>query len=132
MSAILTSESSPTLPAVDEAALAALEHQLPGVDLTSPLATFADELGKRFVELDEMQAAGDDARLASLAHGLKGSAATFCAPALAAAALHLEQTIASDDGSKTTASIKRLKDEIERAIAGLRTLLASKAAGRLP
>jgi len=132
MSAILKREASPTLPAVDEAALAALEQQLPGVDLSGALATFAEELGKRFAELGEKRAAGDDSELASMAHGLKGSAATFCAPALAAAALHLEQTIASDDDSTTAASIEQLQDEIERATAALRTLLASRAEGQLP
>lgn len=125
-------EESPPLPAIDEAALAALEQQLPSVDLSGPLATFADELGKRSTELGATYAAGDDVSLASLAHKLKGSATTFCAPALAAAALHLEQTIASDDDLTKTGAIDQLRDEIDRAIAGLSALRARRTAEGLP
>lgn len=93
----MTTESSLTLPAVDETAIAELEKGLPGGDLSDALATFADELEKRGNVLVNLQSSADETGLASLAHGLKGSAATFCAPALAQAAKELELELMAQD-----------------------------------
>ncbi len=126
----MTTESSLTLPAVDETAIAELEKGLPGGDLSDALATFADELEKRGNVLVNLLSSPDEAELASLAHGLKGSAATFCAPALAQAAKELEHTLAGQDCEEIGASTQRLLTEARRVVDHLRTMLADRNKAR--
>lgn len=122
----MTTESSLTLPAVDESAIAELEKGLPGGDLSDALATFADELEKRGNVLVNLQSSADETGLASLAHGLKGSAATFCAPALAQAAKELELELMAQDREEIDASTRRVSTEIRRVVDQLRRMLADR------
>jgi len=122
----MTTESSLTLPAVDETAIAELEKGLPGGDLSDALATFADELEKRGNVLVNLQSSADETGLASLAHGLKGSAATFCAPALAQAAKELELELMAQDREEIDASTRRVSTEIRRVVDQLRRMLADR------
>lgn len=126
----MTTESSLTLPAVDETAIAELEEGLPGGDLSDALATFADELEKRGNVLVNLQSSADETELASLAHGLKGSAATFCAPALAQAAKQLELQLTAQDREGIGASTRRVSTEIRRVIDQLRRMLADRNKAR--
>lgn len=127
----MTTESNLTLPAVDEMAIAELEMGLPGGDLSDALATFADELEKRGKDLLDNLSSADETELASLAHGLKGSAATFCAPALAQAAKELESKLADQDCADINAAIQRVSIEIRRVVDQLRRILAGRNKARL-
>ncbi|MDH3363505.1 MAG: Hpt domain-containing protein, partial [Gammaproteobacteria bacterium] len=126
----MTTESNPTLPALDEMAIAELEMSLPGGDLSDALATFADELEKRGKSLVTNLSSADESELASLAHGLKGSAATFCAPALAQAAKELENKLAGQDGADIDAATQRVSIEIRRVVDKLRKMLAGRNRAR--
>lgn len=126
----MTTESNLTLPAVDETAIAELEMGLPGGDLSDALATFADELEKRGKGLVNKLSSADETELASLAHGLKGSAATFCAPALAQAAKELENKLAGQDCADIDAATQRVSTEIRRAVDQLRRMLAGRKKAR--
>jgi len=126
----MTTESNPTLPALDEMAIAELEMSLPGGDLSDALATFADELEKRGKGLVNNLSSADESELASLAHGLKGSAATFCAPALAQAAKELENKLAGQDGADIDAATQRVSIEIRRVVDKLRKMLAGRNRAR--
>jgi HPt (histidine-containing phosphotransfer) domain-containing protein len=126
----MTTESNPALPALDELAIAELEMSLPGGDLSDALATFADELEKRGKNLVNNLSSADESELASLAHGLKGSAATFCAPALAQAAKELENKLAGHDGADIDAATQRVSIEIRRVVGKLRKMLAGRNRAR--
>lgn len=120
----MTSKTAKQLPVFDEQAIAELERGLPGGNLDAALATFADELEKRDAEIRDGLAESDYAALASIAHGLKGSAATFCAPALAHAAQLLEERLAGGDASLIDASTQSLSEEAILAVRHVRQYLA--------
>ena len=118
------------LPAVDEAAIGELERGLPGGSLWGALRTFADELEKRRGKLIELHASADGTELAALAHGLKGSASTFCAPALAQAAKELEDKLRAQDLDELDDAVGRLSAEVGRAIDYLHRMMASRGLER--
>jgi len=122
----MTTPLSSVLPALDEAAIGELERGLPGGNFGAVLRTFADELEKRRGKLIELHASADDTELSALAHGLKGSAATFCAPALAQAAKELEDQLGAQDLGEINDAVHRLSAEVSRAIEYLRQMIASK------
>jgi len=122
----MTTQSHATLPAVDEAAISELEQGLPGGDLSNALCTFADELERRGGALVQLHADVDGDELSSLAHGLKGSAATFCAPALAHAAKALEDKLATRDIQEISTAMRQLSAELHRTVEHLRKLLARR------
>jgi HPt (histidine-containing phosphotransfer) domain-containing protein len=122
--------SSGQLPALDEDAIVRLEQGLPGGNISSALETFGDELEKRKVELHKLLESDDESGLSSLAHGLKGSASTFCAPVLASAALILEQKLAAHDTQGIRVATGAVSSEISRVVRHLRELLASRRRAR--
>ena len=122
----MTTPLSSALPALDEAAIGELERGLPGGSLGAALRTFADELEKRYGRLGQLHARADEAELAALAHGLKGSASTFCAPALARAAKELEDKLGAEDRYKIDDAVHHLSAEVSRAIGCLRQMMAGR------
>lgn len=110
-------------PAIDETAIAELERGLPGGDLGAALQAFCGELEKQAALVGELVDDGDPDDLALLAHGLKGSAATFCAPSLADAASIVEEQLAGHDAAAIHAALLRLSAELGRTLTHLRRLL---------
>lgn len=100
----MTNRNTSELPILDEQAIAELEGALPGGNISSALATFAEELECRDIEIRNALAGSDHDALASIAHGIKGSAATFCAPALARAARLLEEKLPDNDAEQISAA----------------------------
>lgn len=103
-----------------------LERGLPGGNLGAVLRTFADELEKRRGTLVRLHASADETELSALAHGLKGSAATFCAPALAQAARELEEKLGAQDLDGIDDAVHRVSAEVGRAIENLRQMITSR------
>ena len=85
---------------IDETVLAALIEDIGPEQLPVALELFADELGRRAADLCLAAEAPDIERLRRIAHGAKGSASTFGALSVAAAARRLEE--ACKAGEPTT------------------------------
>lgn len=126
----MTSKAMKQLPVLDEQAIAELERGLPGGNLGAALETFANELEKRDVEIRHRLAEGDYDALVSIAHGLKGSAATFCAPALAHAAVLLEERLPGGDAGLIDASSRSLSEEAVLVARHVRDYLLRKRGAR--
>ncbi len=122
----MSSKAANQLPVLDEQAIAELERGLRGGTLCAALETFANEVEKRDLEIRDFLADGDYGALASIAHGLKGSAATFCAPALAQAATLLEERLPERDPGQIDASSRALSEETARAVRRIRQYLARR------
>ncbi|MBI4184220.1 MAG: Hpt domain-containing protein [Proteobacteria bacterium] len=107
-------------PALDEAALRTLIGALERGRVADILRLFEDEAAARLARLG---AAGPDdfARIEHEAHALKGSAATFGAPALAAAARRLEEAAEAKDA----AACALLLTGTEAALGAMRQALAA-------
>lgn len=123
----MTTRAASELPALDEKAIAELERGLPGGNLDGALEIFADELDKRDAEIRDALAATDHGALASIAHGLKGSAATFCAPALARAAQLLEEKLPDQNAEQIGLASIALAAEAGRAVGCVREFLARRS-----
>jgi len=119
----MRTQSSAKLPVLDEGAIIDLERGLPGGDLTPALQTFGEELARRLVTLEELLATQDHSGLASLAHGLKGSAATFHAPGLASAASTLEDELKAPGPEGIQTATTQLSAELQRVVRRLQDLL---------
>lgn len=119
--------NEPGLPVIDESAIAELERQLPGGSLDSALELFADDLEKRRGTLRRLVGSSDTAGLASLVHGMKGSAATFGAPGLARDAIAAEKEIAGRDAARIAAAASRMAAELDRVVERLRALLEQRS-----
>ena len=122
----MTNRKTSELPILDEQAIAELESALPGGNISSALATFAEELECRDVEIRDALAGSDHDALASIAHGIKGSAATFCAPALARAARLLEEKLPDDDAEQISAASVSLAAGAMRTARRVREFLADR------
>ena len=119
----MSSQSTEKLPVLDEDAIIDLERGLPGGDLSPALQTFGEELGRRLVTLEELSATQDHSGLASLAHGLKGSASTFHAPGLASAASTLEEELKAPGPEGIHTATTQLSAELRRVVRHLQDLL---------
>lgn len=119
-------ESTNPAPALDERAIADLERGLPGGDLSSALRSFGRELEKRLDILEELDAAQDYDGLAALAHGLKGSASTFCAPGLAGEASALEEKLKARTPEAIRAATLQVSSELKRVVEHVRDLLGRR------
>ena len=119
----MSTQSSGELPVLDEDAIIDLERGLPGGDLSPALQTFGEELGRRLVTLEELLANQDHSGLASLAHGLKGSASTFHAPGLASAASTLEEELKAPGPEGIHTATTKLSAELQRVVRHLQDLL---------
>ncbi len=126
MGVAMNCKATKKLPVLDELAIAELERGLPGGSLDAALETFANEIEKREVEIRDSLSQRNYDELAEVAHGLKGSAATFCAPALAQAALLLEERLSGGDAMLIDASTQCLSDEVSQAVHQFRRYLARK------
>lgn len=80
-----------TVPLIDEGVLAALVEDIGPEQLPVALGLFVDEMGRRADELRRAAEGPDAEQLRRIAHGAKGSASTFGAPAVTAAARRLEE-----------------------------------------
>lgn len=126
----MTKQTSPLPPALDETAIRQLERDLRGGNLGPVLQTFATELENRRAKLVQIHARADHSELLALAHGVKGSAATFCAPALAQAARELEDKLVERDLDAIDGATQRLSAEIVRAIEHVRQMTAGRGSER--
>ena len=82
---------------LDETCLLKLEQDVGPELLTTLVASFAAELERRLGQVKVARTCGDLSTLAREAHAIKGSAATFGAPALSAQALTLERAAKAGD-----------------------------------
>jgi HPt (histidine-containing phosphotransfer) domain-containing protein len=119
----MSTRSTNKLPVLDEDAITELERGLPGGDLSPALQTFGEELERRVVTLEELVATENQSGLASLAHGLKGSASTFHAPRLASAASTLEEELKAPDPHGIHTATTQLSAELRRVVRHLHDLL---------
>ncbi len=126
----MTTGATERLPILDEDAIVELERGLPGGDLGPALQAFYEELQKRDVVLEELIASADLDEMASLAHGLKGSASTFCAPGLASAALTVEQKLAARDANSIRTAALGLSAELKCVVRHLRDFLERRRKAR--
>lgn len=126
----MTTRSSTKLPVLDEDAITELERGLPGGDLSPALQTFGEELESRVVTLEALIATEDQSGLASLAHGLKGSASTFHAPRLASAATTLEEELKAPDPDGIHTATTQLSTELRRTVRHLHDLLERRTRER--
>ncbi len=130
MSDCMSTRSTTKLLVLDEDAIIELERGLPGGDLSPALQTFGEELERRVVALEELIVKQDQSGLASLAHGLKGSASTFHAPRLASAALALEDELAAADPDGIHTATTQLSADIRLVIRHLHDLLERRTKER--
>lgn len=86
-----------TVPLIDEAVLAGLIEDIGVEQLPAALELFVAEMSRRAADLRRATEGHDTEQLRRIAHGAKGSAATFGAPAVAAAARRLEEACKSGE-----------------------------------
>lgn len=86
-----------TVSLIDEAVLAGLIEDIGLEQLPVALGLFVDEMSRRAADLRRATEGPDTEQLRRIAHGAKGSAATFGAPAVAAAARRLEEACKSGE-----------------------------------
>jgi len=107
--------SQEQIPTLDKDALHRLRRDLPVGGLDKVLKSFATELVRRGEILESLDVETGTSELAALAHGLKGSAATFGAPGLATAAEDLEIVV----GTGQPEDIRRARDAAATELHGL-------------
>jgi HPt (histidine-containing phosphotransfer) domain-containing protein len=86
-----------TVPLIDEGVLAALVEDIGLEQLPVALGLFVDEMGRRADDLRRAAEGLDAEQLRRIAHGARGSASTFGAPAVTAAARRLEEACKSGE-----------------------------------
>jgi HPt (histidine-containing phosphotransfer) domain-containing protein len=86
-----------TVSLIDEAVLAGLIEDIGLEQMPVALGLFVDEMSRRATELRRAAEGPDTEQLRRIAHGAKGSASTFGAPAVAAAARRLEEACKSGE-----------------------------------
>jgi HPt (histidine-containing phosphotransfer) domain-containing protein len=82
---------------IDEGVLAALVEDIGPEQLPVALGLFVDEMGRRADDLRRAAEVLDAEQLRRIAHGARGSASTFGAPAVTAAARRLEEACKSGE-----------------------------------
>jgi HPt (histidine-containing phosphotransfer) domain-containing protein len=90
-------ENRGTASLIDEAVLAGLIEDIGLEQLPAALGLFVAEMSRRAADLRRAEEGLDTEQLRRIAHGAKGSAATFGAPAVAAAARRLEEACKSGE-----------------------------------
>ncbi len=126
----MTNIAAGELPTLDEQAIAELESGLPGGNISLALSSFAEELERRDDDIRHALAGSDHEALASIAHGIKGSAATFCAPALARAARLLEERLPNHNAGQINAASTALATEAKRTVRRVREFLGRRSGDR--
>lgn len=110
------SEAAP----IDDAALDALASGLPAGSLEAVLVTFAMDLARKRAAVSDALGRRNPEELRLLAHGIAGSAATFCAGSLARVATTLERVAAAGDWESVSAVGATLVAEADRVVIELR------------
>lgn len=115
----------------DEATLQGLLEDVGREQLPVVLGLFADELSRRARDLQQARDAIAVDGLQRAAHGIKGSASTFGARRVTAAARRLEDDCrAGRPGEELVAACDTLLEEMTRAAAWVRQRLAGKGETR--
>lgn len=112
-------------PLLDEVCLLKLEQDVGPELLITLVASFTAELERRLGRVQAAQASGDLGTLALEVHAIKGSAATFGAPALSALALTLERAARSGEAALARGTLP----DLMAVAAGTRALLDQRFGG---
>jgi HPt (histidine-containing phosphotransfer) domain-containing protein len=111
---------------IDEAVLAGLIEDIGLEQLPAALGLFVTEMSRRAADLRRADEGLDTEQLRRIAHGAKGSAATFGAPAVTAAARRLEEACKSGEpASSLPALIAALLAEMAGAAEQVRERIES-------
>ena len=106
-------------PLLDETCLLKLEQDVGPELLTTLVASFTAELERRLSRVKAAQASSDLGTLAQEVHAIKGSAATFGAPALSALALTLERAARSGEADLAWGTLPDMMAVAEGTLASL-------------
>jgi CheY-like chemotaxis protein/HPt (histidine-containing phosphotransfer) domain-containing protein len=98
-------------------------------DMVSLLVDFIDGLPQRFSDISAAYGAQDSAKLAALAHKLKGSAGMYGLPELALLAGDLEKTAKRSDFEQAEALVQRINETLPRIQRGRPTASAAQPSG---
>jgi Amt family ammonium transporter len=105
-------------PHIDSASL--LERCMGNVDLMARLlAAFEPEIGREVDRLDDAIKAGDNPRIANVAHTLQGSAANLSAARLSALAREVEHAARRNESHNHSLLLAEVRREFDRCIATL-------------
>lgn len=118
---------TPLHPPIEQAALANLRTIGGGDDsfVAEIVQMFREDTPPHLDELDASAAAGDAARLAKVAHGLKGSAGNFGAKGFRALTERIEALAKGGDLGAAPAAIAELRAEYARVIDALDAFVAA-------
>ena len=106
-------------PLLDETCLSRLEKDVGPELLITLVASFTAELERRLSQVKAAQANSDLSTLAQEVHAIKGSAATFGAPALSALALTLERAARAGEAGLAWGTLPDLLAMAEGTLASL-------------
>ena len=106
-------------PLLDETCLSRLEKDVGPELLITLVASFTAELERRLSQVKAAQASSDLSTLAQEVHAIKGSAATFGAPALSALALTLERAARAGEAGLAWGTLPDMLAMAEGTLASL-------------
>jgi|GEM_PF-6870939 len=110
---------------IDDSVLSQVIKDVGATQATTVLLLFAGELERRIGEVLEAASGPDVEALRRVAHGAKGSASTFGAPRVAAAARRLEEACKSAAPAVEIASLaQRLIEHLQPAATEVRSRLS--------
>jgi Amt family ammonium transporter len=114
-------QTQPSEPHIDSKSL--LERCMGNVELMSRLlAAFEPEIGRDVQRLEEAIQAGDNPRIANIAHTLKGAAANLSAARLSDLAREIEQAARRNEPNNFDELLNEVRREFERCLGALPAL----------